>query len=82
MCVGQLLARLEGEVLLAALAQRLRAIEIAGAPVRRYNNTLRGLASLPLTLHAARGPAMPSITFVQPDGRRRVIEADAGSSAM
>ena len=53
MCVGQLLARLEGEVLLAALARRVRAIEIAGTPVRRYNNTLRGLASLPLTLHAA-----------------------------
>jgi len=53
MCVGQLLALLEGEVLLAALARRVRAIEIAGTPVRRYNNTLRGLASLPLTLHAA-----------------------------
>src|SRR3954453_1347055 len=53
MCVGQLLARLEGEVLLAALARRVRAIEIAGPTVRRYNNTLRGLASLPLTLHAA-----------------------------
>ena len=53
MCVGQLLARLEGEVLLAALAHRVRAVEITGTPVRRYNNTLRGLASLPLTLHAA-----------------------------
>ncbi|MFC7473994.1 cytochrome P450 [Dankookia sp. GCM10030260] len=53
MCVGQLLARLEGEVLLAALARRVRAVEISGPPVRRYNNTLRGLASLPLTLHAA-----------------------------
>lgn len=53
MCVGQLLARLEGEVLLAALARRVRAIEITDTPVRRHNNTLRGLASLPLTLHAA-----------------------------
>ena len=53
MCVGQLLARLEGEVLLAALARRVRAIEITGAPVRRYNNTLRGLSSLPLALRAA-----------------------------
>lgn len=53
MCVGQLLARLEGEVLLAAFARRVRAIEITGAPVRRYNNTLRGLASLPVTLHPA-----------------------------
>jgi cytochrome P450 len=48
-----LLARLEGEVLLAALARRVRAIEITGAPVRRYNNTLRGLSSLPLALRAA-----------------------------
>jgi len=53
MCVGQLLARLEGEVLLAALARRVRAIEISGPPRRRYNNTLRGLACLPLILHAA-----------------------------
>lgn len=53
MCVGQLLARLEGEVLLTALARRVRAIEITGAPKRRYNNTLRGLESLPVTLHPA-----------------------------
>ena len=53
MCVGQLLARLEGEVLLGALARRVRAIEITGRPGRRYNNTLRGLESLPVTLHPA-----------------------------
>jgi len=51
MCVGQLLARLEGEVLLAALARRVQRIAISGEPKRRYNNTLRGLASLPVTLH-------------------------------
>ena len=82
MCVGQLLARLEGEVLLAALARRVRAIEIAGTPVRRYNNTLRGLASLPLALRAAEDPACPNITFIHPDGSRQEIEADAGSSVM
>lgn len=49
-CVGQLLARLEGEVLLQALANRVKAIEICGQPVRQYNNTLRGLASLPVRL--------------------------------
>lgn len=53
MCVGQVLARLEGEVMLAALARRVRRIEITGEPRRRYNNTLRGLKSLPLRLHAA-----------------------------
>ena len=47
MCVGQLLARLEGEVLLAAMARKVESIEIAGPVKRRYNNTLRGLASLP-----------------------------------
>ncbi|MFT8244781.1 cytochrome P450 [Roseomonas sp. BN140053] len=53
MCVGQLLARLEGEVMLAALARKVSAIEITGEPVRKYNNTLRGLASLPVTLRPA-----------------------------
>jgi hypothetical protein len=52
-CVGALLARLEGEALLAALARRVRALEPAGPPVRQHNNTLRGLASLPLRLVAA-----------------------------
>jgi 4-methoxybenzoate monooxygenase (O-demethylating) len=54
MCVGQLLARLEGEVLLAAMARRVESIEIAGPVKRRYNNTLRGLASLPVTIQPAR----------------------------
>ncbi len=53
MCVGQLVARLEGEVMLAALAKRVAAIEIAGPVKRRYNNTLRGLDSLPVTLTPA-----------------------------
>jgi 4-methoxybenzoate monooxygenase (O-demethylating) len=52
-CVGQLLARLEGECVLAALARRVAAIDIAGPPRRRHNNTLRALASLPVTLAAA-----------------------------
>jgi hypothetical protein len=47
-CVGQLLARLEGEVVLQALAKQVSRIELAGAPVRRFNNTLRGLKGLPL----------------------------------
>jgi 4-methoxybenzoate monooxygenase (O-demethylating) len=52
-CVGAVLARLEGEVVLTALARKVARIEIAGTPRRRYNNTLRGLASLPMRLHAA-----------------------------
>jgi 4-methoxybenzoate monooxygenase (O-demethylating) len=50
MCVGQLVARLEGEVMMAALARKVRAIEITGPVKRRYNNTLRGLESLPVTM--------------------------------
>ncbi len=52
-CVGMALARLEGECVLAALARRAARIEITGEPRRRYNNTLRGLASLPVRLVAA-----------------------------
>ena len=47
-CVGQLLARLEGEVVLQALARQVSRIELAGEPERRFNNTLRGLKRLPL----------------------------------
>lgn len=49
-CVGMSLARLEGECVLAALARRAARIEITGEPRRRFNNTLRGLASLPVRL--------------------------------
>jgi 4-methoxybenzoate monooxygenase (O-demethylating) len=52
-CVGQLLARMEGECVLSALAHKVASIEIASPFRRRYNNTLRGLASLPVTLQPA-----------------------------
>jgi cytochrome P450 len=52
-CVGQVVARLEGELILAALARRFRRIELAGEPTRRLNNTLRALGSLPLRLTPA-----------------------------
>jgi cytochrome P450 len=57
MCVGQLLAKLEAEILLAALARRVASIEIIGTPVRLYNNTLRGLAKLPVRIRAGEGLA-------------------------
>ncbi|MCP3474968.1 cytochrome P450 [Bradyrhizobium sp. CCGUVB1N3] len=53
MCVGQLVARLEGEVMLSALVRRIAKIEITGEPKRRFNNTLRGLDSLPVTITPA-----------------------------
>ena len=49
-CVGMLLARMEGECVLSALARKVSAIEPAGPAVRRHNNTLRALSSLPLRL--------------------------------
>lgn len=52
-CVGQILARLEGEVMVAALARRAASLEISGPVVRRYNNTLRGLERLPVRVEAA-----------------------------
>lgn len=47
-CVGQVVARLEGEVVLAALARRVKRIESASPHTRRLNNTLRALETLPL----------------------------------
>jgi cytochrome P450 len=49
-CVGRMLARLEAESLLSRLIERVERIEPAGPPVRRLNNTVRGLRSLPLRL--------------------------------
>ena len=49
-CVGQMVARLEGEVVLTALAERVKRIEVAGPHTRRLNNTLRALDTLPLRL--------------------------------
>ncbi|WP_407157784.1 cytochrome P450 [Bradyrhizobium sp. STM 3557] len=53
MCVGQLVARLEGETILSALARKAASITIDGAVKRRYNNTLRGLESLPVVITPA-----------------------------
>ena len=47
MCVGQPVAALEAEVLLSEMARRVRQIIPDGVPTRAYNNTLRGLATLP-----------------------------------
>jgi 4-methoxybenzoate monooxygenase (O-demethylating) len=49
-CVGQAMARLEGDIVLTTLARRVANIELAGKPEWRLNNTLHGLRSLPLRL--------------------------------
>ncbi len=47
-CVGQTVARLEGEILFNAFVRRVAAVELAAAPTRRYNNVLRSFATLPV----------------------------------
>ncbi|MFI0468334.1 cytochrome P450 [Saccharopolyspora sp. 5N102] len=52
-CVGQPIARLEVELVLTALAQRIERLEPAGAPIPKLNNTLKGWSSVPVRVHAA-----------------------------
>jgi 4-methoxybenzoate monooxygenase (O-demethylating) len=62
-CAGRMVARLEAEVLLAALARRVKAIDLDGEPERKLNNALHGLARLPVRVHAAgTRPATPEPT--------------------
>lgn len=49
-CLGQMVARLEAEVVLNAFIERVERIEIIGEPRRRLNNTLHALASLPVAV--------------------------------
>jgi 4-methoxybenzoate monooxygenase (O-demethylating) len=53
MCVGQLLARLEGEALLGAIAHAFSSLEPEGEPTPLYNNTLRGWTRMPVRATAA-----------------------------
>lgn len=52
-CIGQNIARMEGEVILATLAKRFKKIEIAGEPTPKIVNAFHGLKTLPLRLTAA-----------------------------
>jgi cytochrome P450 len=49
-CVGEFVGKLEGEIVLAALARRVRTLELDGVPVLRLNNTLRGYDSVPVRI--------------------------------
>jgi cytochrome P450 len=53
LCVGQMLARLEAEMIITALATRVAAIDIVGEPRRKLSNSLRQFASLPIELTPA-----------------------------
>jgi hypothetical protein len=52
-CVGQIVARLEAEVVLNALLRKVRRFELAGEPELRFTNWLRGFARLPLSVTPA-----------------------------
>jgi cytochrome P450 len=47
-CLGQMVARLEAEVVLDAMLPRVEQIRLNGEPVRRLNNTLRAFQSMPV----------------------------------
>lgn len=53
LCVGQMLARLEAEMIVTALAARVERIDIVGEPRRKLSNSLRQFGSLPVQLIAA-----------------------------
>lgn len=52
-CLGQMVARQEGEIIAGAFARKVKSIRPAGPPKRRLNNTLHALESLPLIIEAA-----------------------------
>jgi 4-methoxybenzoate monooxygenase (O-demethylating) len=54
-CIGQTVARLEGEIMLTALANRVERIKFTGQPQRKPNNTLLSWSSLPIAIHSASG---------------------------
>ncbi|MEU6642595.1 cytochrome P450 [Saccharomonospora sp. NPDC046836] len=54
-CVGQMMARMEAEVVLSALAERAGSVELAGPPAPKLSNWLRGYDSLPVRVTPKRG---------------------------
>jgi 4-methoxybenzoate monooxygenase (O-demethylating) len=50
LCVGQMLARLEAEMILTTLAARVARIDLVGEPQHKISNTLRQFGSLPIEL--------------------------------
>jgi cytochrome P450 len=52
-CAGQMIARLEGEIVLTALARRVKRFHLEGKPVIHYNNSVRGYTTMPVSVEAA-----------------------------
>lgn len=59
-CLGQMVARLEGEAVLDALVSQVAEIRLAGTPEYRLNNTLRALAKVPVELILAHSGGAPA----------------------
>lgn len=49
-CLGQMVARLEAEMVLNALMPRVASLRLTAPPKRRLNNTLHALATLPVEI--------------------------------
>jgi len=52
-CIGQVVARMEYEALLSAMARRIKTLELAGDPEPMMNNVTTGFARVPLRMVAA-----------------------------
>ncbi|MDM0015191.1 cytochrome P450 [Variovorax sp. J22P168] len=52
-CVGQIIARMEGEIVLRTLARRVKRIELTAPHERHLNNSLRAMRKLPLEIFPA-----------------------------
>jgi len=52
-CIGQMVAKLEAEMAIEALARHAGTIQVVGDPQYQMNNWLRGLSSLPVQATAA-----------------------------
>lgn len=53
MCIGQMIARMEGELILQALCERVVSITPCGPTRQRLNNNLRSFASVPVKLRSS-----------------------------
>ncbi len=54
MCIGQMIARLEGEAVLKAMIARVKTLELTGEPTRALNNNLRALKDPAAPRHGGR----------------------------
>ncbi len=52
-CLGQMVARMEGELVLEALIPRVKTLRLVEAPVRRLNNTLHAIERLMVEVEPA-----------------------------